>query len=187
MRRIMCEQTDIVYHGANQVIEQFSYEYTNIGNDQFGSGFYFTNDIETAKTYGHIIHSAYLNLKNPLSVDSRTNESIKGIDATYNIVRNLILDSPNYKEALMDFGDIDYEGEITVLQSAIESYADGDIVPSLLYSLSSDFYDEEIELFNTNFLKATGYDSVEINFGDSIHYVVFFPHQIQIVDIRDYA
>ncbi len=187
MRRILRELTDIVYHGATKAIINFSYDYMGLGNDQFGSGFYFTSDIETAKGYGHIIHSAHLDLNNPLLVDPLTNESKRKIDATYAMVEQLILLAPNYSEKLMDFGDVDYEGEGVVLESAINSYTNMNIVPSILYSLANDFYDDEIELFNMNFLKVTGYDSVEIDFGHSTHYVVFFPYQIQIVDIKDYS
>ena len=187
MRRMLQELTDVVHHGAMKVITDFSYEYTGIGNDQFGSGFYFTSDIETAKGYGRIVHSAHLDLNNPLLVDPRTNESKRGIDATYTMVEQLILKAPNYQEYLMNFGDVEYEGEGVVLESAIEAYTGGDIVPNILFSLANDFYDDEIELFNNNFLKVTGYDSVEIDFGYSTHYVVFFPHQIKLINIEDFS
>ena len=47
----------IVYHGTGTTINEFKYEYTNQGNDQYNSGFYLTNDYDTALGYTKAILS----------------------------------------------------------------------------------------------------------------------------------
>ena len=55
-----------VFHGSeNKIKGDFRNENPNI------TGFFFTNDIENAKTYGNNIEEVYLNIKNPLVIDAK--------------------------------------------------------------------------------------------------------------------
>lgn len=78
-----------LYHGSGTNITAFSPDYTGQGNDQYGSGFYFTTELSIAQGYteAHLrgndgvllekpggedsptVISAYINLENPLIVD----------------------------------------------------------------------------------------------------------------------
>jgi len=80
-----------LYHGSGTYITEFLPEYTGQGNDQYGSGFYFSTSKEHAEGYttsrikgddgteleklggedAPSLVSAYINLKNPLMVDGR--------------------------------------------------------------------------------------------------------------------
>ena len=85
----------IVYHGTGTSIEEFLPEFTGQGNDQYGSGFYFTTDRETAEGYttrtlndqgkpggmdNPNVIPAYLNIRNPLVVEARDTPNLYQIE-----------------------------------------------------------------------------------------------------------
>ena len=102
-----------VYHGSGTHITQFSPEYTGQGNDQYGSGFYFTTSAELAKGYTTArirgengtwleklggedepnVISAYINLENPIVIDGQENDNLSHIcltaEQSYEIVKRL--------------------------------------------------------------------------------------------------
>lgn len=176
-KQYLQENKNIVYHGSNKVIDDFKYEFTNKGNDQLGSGFYFTNNKDDAKRYGQYVHEVELSLDNPLDADKKGNLTIKQ-------ARNFIKTAPNYKEDIWEWGDIDSEGEEKVLRKASEAYAfkNQNIVRSL-FSLANDFYRDEPKIFNENIKSILGFDGViKKHENGDIHYVAFFPHQIKILN-----
>ena len=59
----------LAYHGSPVNIDEFRYEFTNKGNDQLGSGFYFTTDKNEALGYGKNIHTVELTFKKLLDAD----------------------------------------------------------------------------------------------------------------------
>lgn len=95
-----------VYHGTGADFDAFDPAYTGQGNDQYGSGFYFTTSAEVALSYTtaqltgadgepveklggadnpHII-KAFLDIRNPIVVDAKEhanlrNFSISGLEA----------------------------------------------------------------------------------------------------------
>ena len=97
-----------VYHGSGVRIDTFSYAFTDQGNDEVGSGFYFTTDIDEAEGYAFAtlngqlklggdhaptVHEVYLDIKHPLG--SEEDGSI-----TTSQAKQIILASPNLEFAL---------------------------------------------------------------------------------------
>ncbi|WP_455233249.1 ADP-ribosyltransferase-containing protein [Geopseudomonas aromaticivorans] len=187
------------YHGSGTKIDQFSYEFTGIGNDQNGSGFYFSTDINDAIGYctGTLngqpkpggmetptVHHVRLHLENPL--DCQTTGELTRAQA-----RNFIERAPNLDDALSNWGDVDHEGREAVIRRAVSAYtpndsADGEPARLLrwLHSMANDFYPEDVEAFNRSVQAILGYDSVVERFekNGKAHYVAFFPEQVEILE-----
>ena len=69
-----------VYHGTNQHIAQFDLDKIGSGNSRsdWGYGFYFGTDVDTAKRFGKNIIEAYLSYSNPLRIDvMKSGESMR--------------------------------------------------------------------------------------------------------------
>lgn len=167
----------IAYHGSNSQIKDFKYEFTNKGNDQLGSGFYFTSDINDAKRYGKIIHKVELTFKNLLDANKRG--SISPLT-----VRQLILNSPDVEDSLTNWDDVDRYGVERVLNKAVPNYVvKNDNILRGTFNIANDFYGDDIELFNKNIFKFMKYDGVIKRHEDgTIHYMAFFPSQIKILE-----
>ena len=56
----------VCYHGTSTDFSTFDTERTGKGNDQYGSGFYFTTEESGALQYGNNVKAVYLNITNPL-------------------------------------------------------------------------------------------------------------------------
>lgn len=184
----------IVYHGTGANITEFSFDFTGQGRDQFGSGFYFTNDIKQAQRYTTAtiedkqklggadspnIVKAYLSLQNPL--DSEQVGSI-----SENQIQKMLKYAPKaaYEEGLSNWGDVGYQSVKSILAQALPSYAiEDDNIVEGLFSLANDFFGnspEGVEAFNTAVRKVLGYDGVVINLADGVkNFVAFFPEQIK--------
>lgn len=179
------------YHGSPVSIDKFSYEFTGKGTDELGSGFNFVNRLAEAIQFCELressrrvlasadnptIHKVKLNILNPL--DSKAVRAL-----SIHEVAQLITRAPNYLEHLEGFGDVEREGLKKVLGRAIPGFV-GNEGPLLqvLNSLSHDFYDDEVEAFNTVAREVLGYDGV-IRKVDSkiVIAVAWFPDQIEIV------
>lgn len=177
-----------VYHGSGVGIPEFKYEFTDKGNDQIGSGFYFTTNPNTASGYAHrtnelgeqklggehepSVVKTYLSLQNPLDAESKK-------PLTRSQVKNIIEASPDLDEALSNWGDVEFEGKSKVLKSAIDAYVNIDSPLKQLSQISSDFYSGKIQEFNAIAHKATGYDGVKQEYKDETHYAAWFPTQIK--------
>lgn len=100
------------FHGTAADISEFDPSFTGKGNDQYGSGFYFTTDYETALGYTtetlkgddgqplpkpggeehpHVIR-AYINLTNPLVIDGMLHSNLRHVTVpnakVYGILHN---------------------------------------------------------------------------------------------------
>ena len=102
-----------VYHGSGTRITSFDPAFTGQGNDQYGSGFYFTTDRKYAETYterrnidqkGQEIEKlggedfpnvveAYVNIKNPIYINGVKETGLSNVlipnESVYNIVKEL--------------------------------------------------------------------------------------------------
>lgn len=168
----------IAYHGSKDVIDDFKYEYTNQGNDQLGSGFYFTTDIHEAKGYGKNVHKVELVFKKTLDADKIGN-------VTYAQIQKFIWKSPIKEDALSNWGDVEYEGRTKVLDRAISEYVvKKENIVRGLFNLANDFYPNHIQEFNERIFGILGYDSIVKRHETSTHYVAFFPSQIKILEVN---
>lgn len=201
MKRKQGNPTELIevtaYHGSGNPITQFDYRFTGIGNDQIGSGFYFTDDMSEAVGYttgtlngepkpggtdNPTVHVVRLSLRNPLP-HSMTR------DLTIQEARAIILHAPNLDDALMNWGDVERDGRTKVLNKAAPFYAPGpgdEPIELLrqLHPIGNDFFDGETEAFNRAIEEVLGFDSVICAFEKSghTHYVAFFPEQIEILE-----
>lgn len=186
----------MLYHGSGTAIERFDYKFTNAGSDQLGSGFYFTNRLEDAKRYAfrrrspseeklggedapNVVH-AHLSIKNPMEA-AQTGPGLTPVQ-----VAALLSRSPCLGDALENFGDVAYEGSGNVLRSAVAAYVTrpGTSRPLVrqLFNVANDFFPDHVAQFNKAVFEVLGYDGVVQTFPDGqVHYVAFFPEQIQIV------
>jgi GNAT superfamily N-acetyltransferase/RNA:NAD 2'-phosphotransferase (TPT1/KptA family) len=186
----------VVYHGTGADIKAFDYEFTGQGNDQLGSGFYFTDSKETASGYTTRMQNdqpkpggeqanvmpVYLCLKKPIHV---VNGEAKEPDLTAAQIRKIIVVAPNLDDVLTNFGDVSFEGKANVLKAAVDSYTDAPLLRQL-FTLATDFYRDDVKGFNEIVRKVTGYDGVIAEFGtedlwhgNQTHYVAWFPNQIK--------
>lgn len=156
----------VVYHGTGTTIKSFSPEFTGMGNDQYGSGFYFTDNYDTAHGYTQNrlkgndgtelgkpggednpnVIAAYINLENPIIVDGAENSNLGHIfiseDAAFAIMKHL--------PSMYLPPDSDLDGETNPLGDYLEEYWDlPDKQPlstqkchSMIKKVASQYYDD---------------------------------------------
>lgn len=184
----------VAFHGSGVAIDVFDYQFTNQGNDQNGSGFYFTTDLEEAIRYCNALYQNQPKLggdDNPtVHVVRLTFENVLDCKderaLTAAAVKKIILASPVLDDALTNFGDVEFEGKVAVLNEAVQLYVTrkGDTpVIKELHKLANDFFPDakHTEAFNRAVFKATGIDAVKEEYGNRTHYVAFFPEQVEIL------
>ena len=182
----------VMYHGTGADFTAFSHDsaYSGEGASQTGSGFYFTDNPDSASRYAQLAVSkgasgrvmpVYLSIKNPLFIDFSTGE-VMGADIKLSRkqVREMILGRPNIRNAeespLMDFGDIAYDGFDKVLNQAINSYAGG----SNIAALRNDFFGNDHEAWLKALSRATGHDGAyTTTMGGDTHWVAWQSEQIK--------
>ena len=172
-----------VYHGTNAIFDEFKNEYTGQGNDQIGSGFYFTDNPDVAYGYGKNILKCEIEINNPIRLSQNDyNLDDADIDMSVEDVIKILVKCPNLKDEeesplfdWMDVSDIEWD--------YVEEYLDGiaQTYVGRLFSLEADFF----KGYSTEFRKAVnevlGYDGVIQEFKDGTFYVCWFPEQIKIL------
>lgn len=185
----------VVYHGTGTTIEEFLPEFTGQGNDQYGSGFYFTTDKDTAERYtGATLNGAnkpggmdnpnvipvYLNIRKPIVVDARETPNLYQFDVSPTMAARIIAKAPK----IMD-------PEESILGDFIDEYWERGPQKSMITRLANE-YDWtlgslETDVFRgypTEFRQAVnsvmGYDGVQVNFANGEkHFIAWFPNQIK--------
>lgn len=77
----------VVYHGTNSKFDTFSIDKIGDYKSKVGGGFYFTNDIRSAKSYGNVM-STYLSIKSPLNIYLGSKNISKSIRKSfYNLLK----------------------------------------------------------------------------------------------------
>lgn len=186
----------IAYHGSGNPIQRFDYQFTGMGNDQIGSGFYFTSDLSEAIGYtsgtlngnpkpggtdNPTVHVARLSLNRMMRHDLLQ-------DLTFQQARQLILASPDLDDALWNWGDLGSEKRESLISKAARSYVPlpGDDPIDLLrqlHPIANDFFDGHTKAFNRAIEAAFGFDSIICRFEDGkTHFVAFYPEQIEILE-----
>lgn len=183
----------IVYHGTGSEIIDFKYEFTNQGNDQLGSGFYFTTDPSEASGYAN---STYINGHKPAS-DKLPAKSTPNVVPVYLSIQNpvdvnAVGDiSPEQVEQFISRAPDGGEGGLSnwaedrgeALAAALPSYAiQGDNILKALHLIANDFYGDDIEGFNGAVRDILGFDGVVAGEIDGRkHFVAWFPTQIKSI------
>jgi hypothetical protein len=190
----------VVYHGSGAQIDAFDFAFTGKGNDQVGSGFYFTTDFSEADSYKERtvnekpklggndnpnVYSVYLSIQNPLDSDKIGSVSAKQI-------RKMLSYAPkdSLKNGLENWGDPEMMSQSQILNEAVPNYViENENIVQRLFNLANDFFGsspEGVKGFNTAMRDVLGYDGVSVQFDgtDKKHYVAFFPEQIKSVNNR---
>lgn len=176
----------VVYHGSGTRIDAFSYAFAGRGNDQLGSGFYFTTDRTEADKYqtrtkdeanklggafAPTTTDAFLALQNPLDADASGTVTAKQAAA---IIRKAPASSrsaglQNWNEA----------GRLTPQVAQAYAFTD-EVVVRKLFALANDFYGTNVRAFNEAVRDVLGFDGVVKHFDNgTAHYVAWFPEQIK--------
>lgn len=184
------------YHGTKSRFESFSPDFLGKGNDQFGSGYYFTTSKAVASGYaspsGFIIN-AIVNLNKPIVIDQSSGKSTK--DLTVLQVRKLILNANNLDNYINDNYDVSYESRNSILKQIFEIYEPTGEIIRTLNTISSDIYGNDrggIENFNENVRKITGYDGIIVHHANSMFVgeqnfvIAWFLDQIDITNVEEY-
>lgn len=171
----------VVYHGSPNDFTVFDKQRVGKGNDQYGSGFYFTTDNKNANGYGRNVFKEYLNITNPFFVDgSKQGQAIKDISFSSEQVYEIIKKHPMLydidESPLGDFYDIWSDG--------IEDY----MIDDLSYQFDN-LYDIEYTLFrgyendlHDAIKQVTGNDGIQVNLSNEKFYVSWFPNQAKNTD-----
>lgn len=168
------------FHGTRTDFETFDLEFIGKGNDEVGSGFYFTDSIETARRYAGsegYVFVVELELNNPLQTDTTL---------TSDQVEKLISASPVFDEMIENFGEVALEGVNRVLNRAVSSYMSilGQEFGALecVNSIASDFWDGYEAEFLSKINIVTRHDGLYRDFTRERHAVVWSPDQISIAE-----
>ena len=192
----------VVYHGSGTTFWEFKTEFTGLGNDQYGSGFYFTTDKETADIYTEKqkdgkekiggqdspnVIQAYLSIQNPIVLDLTSGkikrENLSEIKVTqkqaYEIIKRApdIMDEEN--SPLGDFFDEYWKNgpSDSMIRKASRLTDAWDLL-----NLEHNWFrsDDGATAFRQAVHEVLGYDGVEVIFKNGEkHFVAWFPNQIK--------
>ena len=148
----------VFYHGTGADIPAFSHDFVGKGTDAHGSGFYFTDSPDVASHYAANANDTknvlpvYLRLRKPIHTDSEK-------ELSHNHIRDLIVNAPNHKDSLSNFGDADHIGYHRVLNDAVDAYK-GLIKRNAIFSIGNDFYSGHASTFLKHIERFTRHDGV---------------------------
>ncbi len=194
----------VVYHGTGNLdgLSEFRSNLTGLGNDQYGSGFYFTTDSAEASSYATAITPnaagqpklggdtspgvvpAFLNIRNPINAEGHNLSDVA--DLTVKQAAKFIAKSPRIMDEedspLGDWFESYWEGgpEQWMIQDVASNYTG----PSLI-QIENDFFGQEGEAtaFREVVYEVLKNDGVTHGFGGlKEHWVAFFPNQIKSVN-----
>jgi ADP-Ribosyltransferase in polyvalent proteins len=166
----------VVYHGTTADFREFSLSHrTNEqGIDQYGTGFYLAQSPELASHYAGTSGSVmplYARIVKPM------NERTRPFNAR--VVEKLLRSSPEYRDSLMNFGDVDYEGERKVLQGAVNGFLHMDNALSQINMISNDFWRGHDQAFLNALITTTGFDGFVVNGHGGKVFVAWSPSQLK--------
>jgi hypothetical protein len=180
-----------VYHGSSASFENFENDKTGTGNDAYGSGFYFTTDENTAKSYGENVHSVKLNIQKPIIVNGQEEMSLNNVffknSETEEILKKHpdIYAQPSDEEHFNPLGDYSekfWEKDTlskAEIDSIIHEVSESSLSDANFTSLESFFGRDNSTDFRKAVYETTGIDGVEVKFEDSSHWIAWFPEQIE--------
>ena len=191
----------MVFHGTGNLegLSEFDPAMTGQGNDQLGSGFYFTTNADEASGYATSVTGnagpgarklggdespgvvpVYLAIKNPIWVKG-SNLTHSDVELTLPQAIEMIKRAPNIRDLdespMGDHVDIWSAGAVT--DKMISTVAKLYVGPSLI-SLENDFFRGDATAFRHALHEVTGRDGVVFEFENGHkHFVAWFPEQIK--------
>lgn len=114
-----------MYHGTNHDIIRFSTEFVGRGNDQYGPGIYFTDNIDLAKSYGRNVYEADI-------VKARI-RSARGSNLVSPVwITNVIKKNPDWPDSACNWSENPAKGLKLAVDSIIHGAEDyGDLIQSI--------------------------------------------------------
>lgn len=190
-----------LYHGSAHEFTSFDPKTLGKGNDSWGNGFYFTSNEATARGYMSESESPdanvkefYLNLKNPIYVDGKTEMSLTNVRFPSKVAAAVLKQHP-----LAYIQPNDEDGEMSFLGDYSPTYWDKEEwtkeeINQMIDEVAENYFNDVswVELESTfgrehgsEFLhamhKETTHDGVIVDFGeDGKHYVAWFPEQMKL-------
>lgn len=196
----------VLYHGTGSLenCDVFKPEMTGFGNDQFGSGFYFTTNRVEASGYSTDVTPnvaegvrklggddspgvlpVYLAVERPVIVEGH---SLRDSDLNLSVTQAyaIIARCPGIRDLdnspLGDFVDIWSAGEVTdqMLRKVAQNYAGRRAL-----QLENDFFRDQAAAFREALRDVTKYDGATFYYNDgangevNCHFVAWFPEQIK--------
>lgn len=194
-----------LHHGtgsADRIIESgFSYEYTAVGVDQLGPGWYFTDRVETAEDYKSRrlqpelpkiggeqspgVIDVYLKIENPIHTREGQSwfEQLPELNSAS--VRRLILAAPTINDPegpISNWGDLASTSFERIVNKMVNAYSNR---PSH-FTLFNDFYEGDTQAFVSALKEVTGHDGLIHHFATGErHYVAWFPESIKAVALNN--
>lgn len=178
-----------VYHGTGNTgsiyDQNFSYSYIGNGNEDYGPGFYFTNDLPTSERYikdgpSPGVIKAKVNLSSPIEVNGLDNNSF--FEKFPKLDRDQVTDMLDLSlstfgdDFLSNWGDVDFEGREVVVQKVINNYTNRSMMTAIY-----DFFQEDTKQAFDYIRRQFGYDGIVVSFNKGIKTIVsWFPEQINI-------
>ena len=167
------------YHGSRSDFNRFEQQFIGAHALERGFGFYFTDDLEQAKSYGDYVIEANLLIRKPFSDTD--------ITITKNQVKNYIKKyvDPTGDGYLCDYGWYEDAGYETVLNTCVESLfaynnSDNDIISDILLNVKNKYndnaYDAVFEIFGKDGIIYQGFSGWQ---GEPVtNYLVYSNSQI---------
>lgn len=180
-----------VYHGTGNLenLQAFDPARTGKGNDQLGSGFYFSNEPDTANWYAPAVTgdnspgivAAHLAIRKPIKIGpkgSYPNDS--NVKLTHDQVKRIMAHAPNLydtnKSPLVNYFDLS-KGVTPKMIHDVARYYTG---PKTLQMLENDMFPIYPTEYRHALHNVLGYDGVIKDFGDGgKYYVAWFPNQVK--------
>jgi hypothetical protein len=160
-----------VYHGGSSDIRAPSYEFSGKGHDQYGSAALYTATNPTLAS-GYAEKALEGANVMPLRINTKGFVSDTNVpNLTSSQISEMIKKSPD-KDAIYNFGDVDYDGLNKVIGNAVKEYKSvSDDGLSQLNMLSNDFYPNNPAEFNKGISKLTGIRGVtaDVGAGEKFH------------------
>lgn len=191
-----------VYHGTGSMKSildgGFSYEFSGRGNEQYGPGFYFTNNYETAKGYttrrispevsklggedSPGVITAEITFQNPIMVNAHAcpNDMTAYPILTNNQAKQMLNEAIKQggMAILENWGDIKFEGLNAIKNKAIDTYTGS----SSIIALGDLFGSNNIKQGLRTLSKIIGYDGLVVQISENeYHVIAWFPEQIKIL------
>lgn len=190
----------VLFHGTGSLegMERFDPAFTGQGNDQIGSGFYFTTDPTEASGYAYRtanlgngevdklggsdspgVVAVYLALQKPIRVNGTTLTD-SDVELTERQAFEIIRAAPD----IYDMDDtplwnwIDLSRSSAVSDAMIRSVAKQYVGPNLI-SIENDFFRGHATQFREALMKSLPNDGVTMNFETKSHFVAWRPHQVK--------
>jgi len=167
------------WHGSLRPRRYWNLAHIGRGNDQYGPGWYFTSNEETAKVYGRYVHSCTIDLSEANAAD-QIGEAIEYEDQ----IEKLIAESPGFQTNYYDWDD---NPGRALRQATLGYCSSAENVYEALLMIHGDLYPESADLWSQKVSQIFGWDGAIIPVNNETFLVVWNPAVIHVDEMQDQA